>query len=381
MFDGHRYSATARTKPEARTLRLEKIDAIRSGEANDKTKAETLAGFLARYLTRKRGRVDPSTYASYALAVDHLTEGFGNVRLAALADPQTVLDAYDALAARLAPATLARAHLTLKQALRYAAEEGQRVPVIPKHIRPPRRDTEPARAMPLPQLRAFLAAALDDAPMWHALWTLALYAGLRLGELLALRWEDVTARSVSVRQALGEDAEGTPRLKPYPKTSAGVRTVPLPREVTALLEAHRARQLAPHALVFCNREGGPLLKSSASHAFQRAWRLAKNPGRAHPHLLRHTYAKSQFDLGVSLPKIAARMGHADGSTTLRLYAHFRRDEDDEEPRALVDYYYGSAAMPATKQPETAGMPVKPGTTTNVTTDATPGKVQLAPTTR
>lgn len=360
-FQGVPYSATAPTKKEAREGQRERIEAIRSGKVKERTKRDTLAGFLEHYLTRKKGRVEPLTYTTYRIAVDHLNEGFGDVQLSALYDAQVISDAYDALSARLAPATVRRAHMVLKQALRYAAEEGRNVPMIPKHIRPPKGETEPARAVPLSHLNAFLEAARADDPFWFAMWELARYSGLRLGELLALRWEDVTPTSVAVRRTLSEDAERRPRLKAYPKSAAGVRVVSVPREATAPLA------LLPRSgeLIFGNRDGGPMLKTSASHAFQRAWTNAKLPGHAHVHLLRHTFAKSQFDQGVSLPRIAARMGHANGSITLKLYAHFERADDAEEPRAMVDYYVGAGA---TERPEMAENSAISGPTTKTTTN-------------
>lgn len=364
-FQGVPYSATAPTKTEARALQRQKIDAIRSGAASEKKKRETVAGFLAQFLTRKKGRVAPKTYASYRLAVAQLNENLGERRVSDLFSAQVVQDAYDALAARgLSGSSLAWAHTTLKQALRYAAEEGRHVPLIPKHIRPPRSRSEPARAIPLADLSRFLEAARQDEPLWYAMWELARYSGLRLGELLALRWEDVRPTSVAVRQSLSEDEHGDPWIKPYPKSAAGVRTVPIPREAVAPLEG--LPHTTPGELVFANREGGPLLKSSASHAFQRAWAAAKLPEQAHIHLLRHTYAKSLFDLAVPLPLIASRMGHANPAITLSLYAHFRRDEPDEEPRALVEYYYAGNAL----QPhETGGNGALSGETTKTTTNA------------
>ncbi|HXI18720.1 MAG TPA: hypothetical protein VNM48_20335, partial [Chloroflexota bacterium] len=214
-FQGARYSATGAKKAQARTVQRQKIDGIRSGAAQEQARGETVGGLLAGLLVRKAGRVEPAPSTAYARAVAYLEEGLGaDTPLTALAGPagaERVLAAYDRLGERLSGASLRRAHMTLRQALRYAQDEGRAVPSIPRHVRPPRKTGPPPRALPQEAVATFLEAAQKDDARWHALWTLAVCSGLRLGELLALEWTDLRVTPngggvVAVRRALSEDA-------------------------------------------------------------------------------------------------------------------------------------------------------------------------------
>ncbi|HXI15197.1 MAG TPA: site-specific integrase [Chloroflexota bacterium] len=331
-------------------MQRQKIDGIRSGAAQEQARGETVGGLLAGLLVRKAGRVEPATSTAYARACAYLEEGLGaDTPLTALAGPagaERVLAAYDRLGERLSGASLRRAHMTLRQALRYAQDEGRAVPSIPRHVRPPRKPGPPPRALPQEAVACFLEAAQRDDARWHALWTLAVCSGLRLGELLALEWTDLRVTPngggvVAVRRALSEDAKRRPQLRAYPKTAAGVRTVPIERVVLNLVLALPRLPTATGwgELVFPSpRTQEPIPQTSAAHAFARVWKLTGLPGRAHPHLLRHTFARDQLTALAPLPIVASRMGHGDAATTLRLYANFLRDDANAAPTPVATSY-------------------------------------------
>jgi integrase len=348
-FEGVRYSATGKTKAEARAEQRRKIDEIRSGLAAERRRADTVGGLVDALVARKEGRLEPATVTAYKRAARYIKEGLGeDTPILALAGPEgaaRVLAAYDQLAQRLSGARLRETHLTLNQALRMAADEGRAVPTIPSHIRPPRKSAPKPRAIPEEHVAALLEAARNDDSRWHALWALAVCSGLRLGELLALEWADVRETSyggvVHVRRALTEDAERRPRIKEYPKTASGVRVVPIEPPPYAAVAALPRLPVEPEwgDLIFASpRTRGPLPQTSAAHAFARHWKAAKLPGRAHPHLLRHTYAKSQLERGANLAQLAAWLGHTDGSTTLRLYAHWQREDPHSRPLPVAGSY-------------------------------------------
>lgn len=348
-YQGARYSATGPTKAAARETQRRRIDEIRSGLAAEKARADTVGGLVDALVARKRGRLEPASVTAYQRAARYLKEGLGDdTPLMALGGPAgaaRVLAAYDRLAERLSGARLREAHLTLTQALRMAADEGRAVPSIPRHIRPPRKPAPKPRAIPPEQIAAFLDAARRDDPRWHALWVLAVCSGLRLGELLALEWADVRPTSyggaVHVRRALTEDAERRPRIRDYPKTAAGVRVVPLEPAPYSLVASLPRLPVEPEwgDLIFASpRTRGAIPQTSAAHAFTRHWTAAQLPGRGHCHLLRHTYARSQLERGANLAQLAAWLGHTDGATTLRLYAHFVTDDPHARPLPVAGSY-------------------------------------------
>jgi integrase len=148
----------------------------------------------------------------------------------------------------------------------------------------------------------------------------ALSTGLRRGELLGLRWQDVELldRRLHVRQAFvrGEFTS--------PKSRAGRRVVQLGQKAVAALEEQFAttRHRAPESIVFCHEAlGTPLDSSKLSRFARKALARAKIDRRFRPwHGLRHSSLTETAAAGVPPMFVQAKAGHAQGSTTER-YLH------------------------------------------------------------
>jgi integrase len=146
----------------------------------------------------------------------------------------------------------------------------------------------------------------------------AAYAGLRLGELLALRWRDVdfAGRALTVGRALSAGIESSTK-------SGRVRRVPLPDQAAAALDRLSRREdfTAPSERVFCNALGRALDGSALRRRYQRAQAAARlTPLRFHD--LRHTYGSLLAADGIDLVTIQTVMGHSLLATTGR-YLHAR----------------------------------------------------------
>jgi integrase len=176
----------------------------------------------------------------------------------------------------------------------------------------------------------------------RALWATALYAGLRRGELLALRWSDVDFDGGLVRVERAWDPDAKVFLEP--KTRAGRRTVPL----VSVLRAH----LREHALYTARRSGlvfGPDGETPADPDTIRAralWRWAKGkPEVLRPiglHECRHTYASLSIAAGVNAKALSTYMGHSSITITLDRYGHLFPGNEDEAA-GLLDVYLEAAA--------------------------------------
>jgi integrase len=171
----------------------------------------------------------------------------------------------------------------------------------------------------------------------RALIATLIFAGLRIGEALALRWRDVDlARgTITVRQA---------------KTDAGVRTVYILPALRDELDDYRARlDPAPEALVFGSATGA---KQGATNVRRRILAKAVEKANEHlanerleplpvgltPHSLRRTFASLLFAVGETPPYVMAQLGHVDPKVTLGIYAKVmdRRDGEPERLRDLVE---------------------------------------------
>ena len=177
------------------------------------------------------------------------------------------------------------------------------------------------------------AEDLQDA----VLVRIAAYTGLRLGELLALRWRDVDFAGSAITVARGMSAGMETSTK-----SGRVRRVPLPDQAAAALErvSRRVDFTGPNELVFCNVLGRPLDGSALRRRFKRARDAAGlRPLRFHD--LRHTYGSLLAAGGVDLVTIQAAMGHSALATTGR-YLHARPAA--EQAALFTRVFQGAASV-------------------------------------
>jgi integrase len=154
---------------------------------------------------------------------------------------------------------------------------------------------------------------------YRAMVSLIGATGLRIGELLALRWGalDLENGTLTVRESV---FEGT--FQP-PKTLRAMRTIPLgPRTVQALM-AHRKRatRTADEDLVFGRQSGDPFRESKLlARVLQPAAKRA-GLGKVTWHQFRHIHSSLMSDLGVPVKIAQEQLGHASISTTLNIYTH------------------------------------------------------------
>jgi integrase len=196
---------------------------------------------------------------------------------------------------------------------------------------PPRKSsdgTKEMRTWTAEQLRAFLDAVHDDhlCPLWH---TIA-FTGMRRGEAIGLRWQDVDLENarLSVRRALIPINREV--VVSEPKTAKGRRVIALDPATVEVLKAQAARQLNEQhewdegwvdtGLVFTTENGAALDPESVSRYFRQAVKKAMLP-TIRLHDLRHTHATLALQAGVHPKVVSERLGHATISITLDTYSH------------------------------------------------------------
>lgn len=292
------------------------------------TEQLTLGALVARWLdTVARHTVRPSTLRGY----DHLMRLYvlptlGARRLAKLqaADVQAL---YAALLDRgLAPKTVRNTHVALRRAVAQAVTWG----LVPRNVvalvTPPRVPRAELPVFTEVQVGVLLAAARGTA--WEATLTLGVATGMRMGEVLGLRWSDVDldAGSLRVARQLGQDNTFS-----EPKTAKGRRVIDLPAPCVRVLREERHRQLARQlahgpawrasGLVCCTRDGGPLRQSNVLRSYKRILVAAGLPERPF-HALRHTHATLLLARNVHPKVVQERMGHATIAMTLDVYSAY-----------------------------------------------------------
>nr|WTB30958.1 site-specific integrase [Streptomyces sp. NBC_00830] len=232
---------------------------------------------------------------------------------------------------RLSPLTLAYIHSVLKSALEHAVREEE----IPRNVaRNVRTGTpRPRRFNPLTadEARQFLAAA--QTHRLAALFELALRTGLRKGELLGLRWEDLDldGGTASIRRTLQRTRSSGLAGLPT-KTISSERSIALPASCVTSLRAHRARQAREReqagagwqdsGYAFTRPDGYPIEPATLTRHFNALLREAHlRPIRFHD--LRHSTATLLLEQDVELVVIKELLGHAHIGVTATVYAHVR----------------------------------------------------------
>jgi integrase len=177
-----------------------------------------------------------------------------------------------------------------------------------------------------------MAEPSHDTEHDRAVWAMAFYAGLRLGELQALRDEDVdlAAGLIYVRHSWDKKAGLI-----EPKSAAGRRNVPIVSALRGHIAAHRLARGTSGGFFF-GVDGQPLKRSTLVSRSRRAWDLAElEPIGLHE--ARHTFASILIAARVNVKAISTYLGHSSITITLDRYGHLMPGNENEAV-GLVDAY-------------------------------------------
>lgn len=273
----------------------------------------------------------PSVLRGYeqALRLRILPE-LGGARLSEITriDLQDLVDRL--LAAGATPSTIRNTFLPLRAIYRRAVSRGEAVVNPTANLELPAVRGRRERIASPGEAEALLLAL---PPEHRAIWATAVYAGLRLGELQALRWEDVKLSDGLIRVERSWDPEAGVIA---PKSRAGIRTVPLAPVLRAHLVEHRARERRLAGLVFGRGAERPFSPSTLANRAQRAWQAA-GLAPIGLHECRHTFASFMIAAGVNAKALQTFMGHSSVTITYDRYGHLMPGSEDEASLLLTAY--------------------------------------------
>jgi integrase len=339
-----RYASFRGTKRDAEIELAKLITAAANGEQVDPSKL-TVNEFLDRW---ERdwcvGNVSPKTAERYGeLLRLHVRPTLGTMKLQKLR-PVHLSELYGSLQrdAKLAPRTIGHVHRALHRALGHATGWDIVTQNIAARVSPPRVRHQEIEILTPAQVKVILATARGRAI--YPIATLALATGMRRGELLALRWQDVDLdqAKITVARSLEQTKAGL-RFK-EPKTAHGRRTISLPATAITELRTHwRAQQTdrlalgagksPPDALVFSDLNGEPRLPNAITKEWERTARAA-GIAFATLHSLRHTHASHLIANGLDILTISRRLGHGSPTITLSVYGHLFPQTDDRAAQIM-----------------------------------------------
>lgn len=308
-----------------------------------------IAGAKAGTIRNRSGDpFKPSALRAYRGAMENrVLPELGPIRLSELRRPD-IQDFADSMVSKgLSPSSVQTTLLPLRAIFRRAISRGDLA-------------VNPCSGLELPAVRGrrerFASpeeaeALISAAPeLDRAIWATAMYAGLRLGELRALRVEDVDLAGGVIRVERGWDpVEGEIKLKSH----AGRRKVPISAILRDFLIDHLARtEREDSALVFGRAARDPFTANRVQGRADDAWKTAnvrereqaeeedREPvllERITPHACRHTFASLMIAAGVNAKALSTFMGHAKISITLDRYGHLMPGSE-AEAADLLDAY-------------------------------------------
>lgn len=321
-------------RPDGATLRAEWeafIAGAKTGAILDRTRTPYKPATLRGY-ERGWAKIDPEIGAHKMSAVRR-------------ADIQAMVDRW--AAEGMAPATI-RNTLNPLQAMYRRAVAADRIAVNPTTGLEIQKVENGRERVADPTEAVKLLGALPDGE--QALWATAMYAGLRRGELRALRWSDVdlAKKRIAVSRSWDDNAG-----EQTPKTKAGRREVPIVPPLAAALKAHKKSTGRDGSdLVFGRTASEPFVPTTARSRALAAWAAAdkaraKELGRALRdgekltpitlHECRHTCASLLIAAGANAKALSVVMGHASITITFDRYGHLMPGGVDEVGRLLGDY--------------------------------------------
>ena len=322
------YGKTRRAVQERMTKALGEVQAGLPVQSDDR---ETVAAYLSRWLDASAAqRVRPRTLAGYRLIVEkHLIPAIGRVSLTKLtpAQVQAMLNARAAAGAR--PQTVRNVHAVLRRALTQALRWGAVSRNVAILVDLPRVDRQEVAGLSPTAAKAVMAAVAGHRI--GPLVILTLSTGLRQGEALGLRWQDVDleAGTLRVRYSLQRmPGRGVELVEP--KTTRSRRMLALPTSTVAALREQRKRQLAERlwagsrwqesGYVYTTSIGTPMIGSDVTRHFQALLRTAGLQAMRF-HDLRHGAASLLLAQGVHPRVVMEMLGHSTITLTMNVYSH------------------------------------------------------------
>jgi integrase len=325
-----------------RAVRLKKMRA-----PTTKTVREAVTEFLhgaekGEIRNRRQQQYKPSVVRQYRSALERrFLPEFGDWRLSTVEQTDLLALKERLMGEEIADSTIRNVFVPVQAVFRRARKMGD-VAINPaEDLELPTGETRTRRAV-TPTDAATLIEALPEAN--RALWATAFYAGLRRGELRALRAQDINKVAIHVEYGW-DDVEG----QQAPKSLAGRRDVPLTNTLKGFLTAHLKRTgRKGHDLVFGRTATEPFTSRHVSKQADEAWEGDEENGepkldRVTLHEARHSFSTFLDAAGISETRADRYMGHSNAGSVAGRYRHQLDGQHQEDAKRIDEYLTGSVA--------------------------------------
>lgn len=337
-------------KSKYRSVYAQSYKEVKVKLINAKSGAESETGISSGSISAKewfeywlnsiRGRIKESTYTVYKRYIDnHIAPYFADAPMCKISQlsVQRFIDSKN----ELSPATVNDLFVFFRSGIQAANKYGI-VQKIWEDIILPKSKSAPMRVFSQEEQRIIENYVSSSSNLNYIGILICLYTGLRIGEVCALKWEDINfiRKTLYVRRTIQRisdyDNGGTKIIIAAPKSEHSLREIPMPYFLKEKLSECQKRCGRESGYVL-NIYGNPIEPRTYQYQFQR---LLKEAGieKANFHALRHTFSARALELGFDIKTLSEILGHANAAITLKTYAH-SLDEHKRQSMELFNKLY------------------------------------------
>lgn len=320
-----------------------KMNILKNSNLTNKTFGQLFMDWL---LVFKKASVTPRTFEScirnYKL---HIKPYLENMKIEDVTTPVIQQVINETLAKGLSTVTAKKVKFLFNQFFEYATDCGwvlvnptYKVKIRSREVKLTNSENEYKAIQP--DMRMNFLVAINKHPFLKPLCMTAMFGGLRIGEILALKWENIdfenktisVVRGITQVPIFNDQGEIVSRQTVIgnTKTACSVREVPIPDILVEALKDWKKEQwvkeqltganlLSPSSIVFCNNDGSIRTYSGTRQIFDKYAKKHGFFGKIHFHTLRHTYSNMLFEANENPKIIQALLGHKSVKTTLTVY--------------------------------------------------------------
>lgn len=283
-----------------------------------------------QWLSYTKPHVKESTYLKYKTEVEnHILPEIGNVILNDISKRHLAFFTEHLMSEKnLSKTSVNNILIISSMILRYAEEEYNIH--LPK-IQLLKTDKQEMRVLSTNEQKILLKYLAEDDNPYHLSIILAMYTGMRIGEICALQWEDVEENVIHINKTMQrmKSGEKTEIIISSPKTITSKRDIPISVQLIEILKNYRQE----NGYVVCQESGKYIEPRLLQQHFKRIIQCCNIPP-ANFHSLRHTFATRCVEVGVDVKTLSEILGHSDVKTTLNKYVHSSFKHKQEQMNRL-----------------------------------------------
>lgn len=324
-------------------------------EPSKLTFKEVCKDWLNHYLVQG---AKESSHRARRIALEHAIDEFEVTHIQKI-NKKAYQDFIDKLSNDFSANYISSIHTSANMVFMYAYENKLIKEIPSKDVRLPKKkktvedlekDSINEKFLEKEELEEFLLMAKNEGLESDLLtFTMLAYTGLRIGELLALKWNDIdfTNKTLRVYKTYYNPTNNKLKYKLLtPKTESSVRTISIDEILIELLRSHKEEQeilkaenepfYNDESFIFATNEGYPKTIKHISIRMQRLLKKTSIEKNVTPHSFRHTHTSLLIEANVHIKEIQERLGHSDINTTMDIYAHMTKNIKKEASNKFSD---------------------------------------------